>query len=496
VLVHEHLSGSAAAAPDKVALECGARHWTYAELFRAAQGLSGRLVAEGVRPGDRVFVFLPNSVETVVSIFAASMAGACFVVGDPNAVPARITQQIGHCGASVLITAKARLAKLTADASVDVSTLLVDDAEGEASSFWTACAGPAPELAPAVDQGQAAAIIYTSGSTGEPKGATLSHRNIGVVSGSVARYLAQTPDDVVLSVLQLSFGYGLLQLLVTFRTGGTLVLETGPGFPFDLATKLSKRGVTGFAGVPTLFGLLLQLEQLGSLDFSRLRYITNAAAAMPRAFVPRLRAAFPTASIFLMYGQTECLRSSFLPPEEIDTRPESIGKGLAEMEVWLELDGHPVREGEAGELIVGGENVMLGYWNDPERTAEIVSVLPDGRRRLHTGDLFRRDAEGWLYFVGRRDDIIKCRGEKVAPMEIEHILLERSDIAETRVIGVPDDVMGHRIRAEIVLREGRAVTPVELKAFLKPRLEAHKMPHDFVFVAELPKSASGKILRR
>jgi acyl-CoA synthetase (AMP-forming)/AMP-acid ligase II len=342
-----------------------------------------------------------------------------------------------------------------------------------------------------------AAIIYTSGSTGRPKGVTLLHRNIDTAVDSIAEYLENNAGDVILGLLPLSSSYGLLQVLVTFRTSGRVVLEKGLGYPYEIIKRLKEEKVTGFAGAPTMWAILLRLDGLEKEDFSSLRYITNAAAAMPASFVPRLRKIFPSTKIFLMHGLTECLRTTYLPPDEIETRSTSVGSGMTNVELWVEdADGRRLPPGHVGEMIVRGSTVMQGYWNDPEGTAK--ALIP-GRypweKVLRTRDLFTMDEDGYFHFVARSDELIKSRGEKVSPIEVEDVIYTIEGVQEVRVIGVPDAVLGQAIRAEIVLKEGRSLDQQEVKAHCRRFLEDFKVPQSVEFVASLPKTQGGKIKR-
>src|SRR6185436_5952735 len=268
-----------------------------------------------------------------------------------------------------------------------------------------------------------AGLLYTSGSTGSPKGVMHSHRSLATVVRSIARYLGTTGEDVVLSVLPLSFGYGLTQLLPTFLAGGTLVLERSFAFPQVTLQLLAAERCTGFAMVPTIATMLLQ-NDLSRFDLSALRYLTNAGAGIAPELLRDLRSRLPWVRIFPMYGQTECMRATFLPPEEVDRIPASVGRGMPSQEMWVVDDAgrrlSPGKDGCVGELVVRGEHVMLGYWNLPEATEAKLGPEPrPSARVLSTGDLFRVDSEGWYYFVARKDDIIKTRGEKVSPREVE-----------------------------------------------------------------------------
>jgi acyl-coenzyme A synthetase/AMP-(fatty) acid ligase len=310
-------------------------------------------------------------------------------------------------------------------------------------------------------------------------------------------YLQNGPDDVILSVLQLNFSYGILQLLATVRTQATLVLENGFGYPYEVVKQFGKYGVTGFAGAPTIWAMLLQLKDITPGEFATVRYITNAAAAMPAPFVPRLADLFTNAHIYLMHGMTECFRTAYLSPEEALVNPTSIGRPMRNVDLWLEDEnGRRVEAGGAGELVIAGPTLMAGYWNDPEGTEQMMRPHRGAAGlALHSGDLFRTDERGYFYFVARKDDIIKSRGEKVSPVEVEAVIYQLPEVRECRVIGVPDDVLGHRLRAEIILREGMTLEDKQVKAQCIRHLEPFKVPQDVVFVTELPKTAGGKIVR-
>lgn len=342
-----------------------------------------------------------------------------------------------------------------------------------------------------------AAIIYTSGSTGRPKGVTMLHRNIDTAVQSISEYLENNSDDVILGLLPLSSSYGLLQVLVTFMTGGRVVLEKGFGYPYEIIKRIKDERVTGFGGAPTVFAIILKLDGLEKEDFSSLRYITNAAAALPASFIPKLRAVFPKTKLYLMHGLTECLRTTYLPPGEIDARPTSVGRGMTNVELWIEdADGKRLGSGEVGEMIVRSSTVMQGYWNDPEGTAKaLIPGQYPWEKVLRTQDLFTMDDDGYFHFVARSDELIKSRGEKVSPIEVEDLIYTLDAVLEVRVIGVPDAILGQAIRAEIVLKEGRTVTPQEVKAHCRRHLEDFKVPHAVEFVPSLPKTQGGKIKR-
>ena len=293
-----------------------------------------------------------------------------------------------------------------------------------------------------------ACLIYTSGSTGDAKGVMSDHSNVDFASSSIIQYLENDENDIVINLLPLSFDYGLYQLLMTFKFGGTLVLEKGFLFPAAILKKMEQEKVTGFPGVPTIFAVLLQMD-LSPFQLSSLRYITNTAAALPVSHILKLRDKFSGVRLYSMYGLTETKRTLYLPPEELDHRPGSVGIAIPGTEVWLEdEEGNRLPFGRTGELVVRGRHVMRGYWGAPEMTAQRYRPgrIP-GERVCYSGDLFRSDEEGFMYFVSRKDDIIKCKGEKVSPVEIERILYELEGVVEVAAIGVPDPILGQAIKS-------------------------------------------------
>ena len=502
MLLYQYLQHSARRFPGKTALLCGGKGYTYAELSISSDALASYLHREGLTKGERVIIYLENSVEAVIAIFGTLQAGGCIIVVNPTTPPERLAFLIENSGCRFLCMSDAKaeaVRQAEARCARSLRKIIVGTAAGSPGdvSFSDVVreeSGNAPVSLISIDL---AAIIYTSGSTGKPKGVTLTHLNVDTVADSVAEYLENSADDIILCALQLSFGYGLLQLLVTFRTGATLVLEKGYGYPYDLIKKIKEHKVTGFAGAPTLFALLLQLSNLDQEDFSCLRYITNAAAAMPQAFIPKLQKVFPHTRIYLMHGLTEVLRTTFLPPEEIDKRPTSVGRGMKNVELWIEdADGNRLGAGEAGELVVRGANVMQGYWNDPEGTSKVLLPGPyPWERVMHTGDLFTVDAEGFFHFVARMDEVIKSRGEKVSPLEVENVLLAMDEVFECRVIGVPDPILGQAVKAEIVLKDSRTLDEKHVKAHCRLHLEDYRVPQIVQFVEAIPKTQGGKIRR-
>jgi acyl-CoA synthetase (AMP-forming)/AMP-acid ligase II len=502
MLLHEYLTRSARLTPDKVALVCGQVRSTYGELAAAAGSFAGFLVEQGLRKGDRVAVYIDSSPETVIAIFGVLQAGGCLVVINPATQAERLGYILENCNAMSLVCGVEKRAQVQqAVASCSVRPITIWTGAGEKGEEGVGFSRIRTEARPSPDvrliDNDLAAIIYTSGSTGKPKGVTLLHRNLNTAVECIAEYLENNAEDVILGVLPLSSSYGLLQVLVTFWTGGRVVLEKGFGYPYEIIKRMKEEKVTGLAGAPTIWAIILRLEGLEKEDFSSLRYITNAAAAMPASFVPRLRKVFPTTKIFLMHGLTECLRTTFLPPDELETRATSVGRGMRNIELWIEdADGQRLGPGHVGEMIVRGSTLMAGYWNDPEGTAKalIPGPLP-WEKVLRTRDLFRMDEDGYFHFVARSDELIKSRGEKVSPIEVEDVIYTIDAVNEVRVIGVPDPILGQAIRAEIVLKEGRILTAQEVKAHCRRFLEDFKVPQAVEFVSSLPKTQGGKIKR-
>jgi acyl-CoA synthetase (AMP-forming)/AMP-acid ligase II len=340
-----------------------------------------------------------------------------------------------------------------------------------------------------------ATIIYTSGSTGNPKGVMLTHLNMISAATSITTYLENIPDDIIIDVLPLSFDYGLYQVLMAFKFGGTVVLEKSFTYPYEVIKQMVKERVTGFPGVPTIFAILLQMEDFKRYDLSALRYITNTAASLPVEHIRRLRTIFPQARLYSMYGLTECKRVSYLSPEELDHRPGSVGRGMPNEEIWVVNEkGNRVGPGVVGELVVRGSNVMRGYWRDPETTERVLKPGPlPGEKVLYTGDLFKMDEEGFLYFVGRKDDMIKTRGERVSPKEVENAIYGLEGVVEVAVIPVFDDILGQAIKAFVVQRNGYPMTEKDVLRQCKKELEEFAIPKYIEFRASLPKTSSGKI---
>jgi amino acid adenylation domain-containing protein len=499
----EFLRASAVRYPDKTAIVAGGRRLSYAEFDDLSDRLAASLEAHGIRRGDRVLVFMDNCWEAAVSIFAALKAGAVFSPINPSTKADKLGFVMRNCRASAVLT-QAKLAGATAAAIVDapsVQLVVVAGDAGEALpgalSFEDCLSAEPCRIEHRGIDVDLAMLIYTSGSTGRPKGVMMTHRNMEAASGSIAEYLLKGPDDVVLNVLPIAFDYGLYQLLMVVRMGATLVLEKSFAFPQAIFETMRRERVTGFPLVPTMAAMILQMKDLEPGSFPDLRYVTNTAAALPPAHIARLRELWPGVRLYSMYGLTECKRCTWLPPEEIDDRPGSVGIAIPNTEAYIvDDDGRRVPHGTVGELVIRGPHVMQGYWENEEATNAALRPGPyPWERVLHTGDLFRADAQGFLYFVGRKDDIIKSRGEKVAPKEVEAVLHQCPGVAEAVVVGVSDPVLGHAIKALVVTNDP-ALTERDVIRFCAKNLEDFMVPKSVDFRSELPRTDTGKISRR
>ncbi|MBN2070340.1 MAG: AMP-binding protein [Candidatus Krumholzibacteriota bacterium] len=510
MLVHKFLENSAWRLNEKPAIIQGANRYTFGDIDKAANSLAAELQSCGVKYGDRVAVLIDNSIETIISVWGILKAGCIFFVVNPTTKSQKIKYILNDCGASCLIAHRSRW-KAVHDILADIPSLRTVISTGVTD---TGTLSPVPDkirLMPweeVMDNScdsppsiktidiDLAALIYTSGTTGNPKGVMLTHHNMVSASTSITTYLENTENDIILNLLPFSFDYGLYQILMAAQFGGTVVLERSFSYPYAVINSLKKEKVTGFPIVPTISAILLQMQDLDKEDFSFLRYVTNTAAALPISHIEGLQRIFPSTSIYSMYGLTECKRVSYLPPSELARRPDSVGKGMPNEEVYLvdEEDRVIDQPGKIGELVVRGSNVMMGYWNLPKETEERLRPgLYSWEKSLYTGDLFRMDDEGFLYFVSRMDNIIKSRGEKISPKEIENTLYSIEGVLEAAVVGVPDELLGEAIKAYIVLRKGTDLSEKKILSHCARNLEDFMIPKYIEFRESLPKTSTGKI---
>ena len=504
--VEEFLESSAARLPEKTALVAGSRRLSFAEVDRLSDRLAASLVDRGIARGDRVVVFMENSWEAVVSIFAILKAGAVFSPVNPSTKVDKLAYILGNCRAAGIVT-QARLAATVARAIAEVASVRLvvlagsDDAAAPGCLRFEdsiAASKLAPAPVPAGIELDLAMLVYTSGSTGFPKGVMMTHQNVVAAATSITTYLENREDDIILGVLPMSFDYGLYQVLMAMKVGATLVIEKSFAFPQAILNRMAEERVTGLPLVPTMAAMLLQMRDLVPGRLPDLRYVTNTAAALPPAHIARLQELFPSARIFSMYGLTECKRCTWLPPAELSRRPGSVGIAIPGTEAYVvDENGERVGPGVVGELVIRGPHVMKGYWENPEATDRVLRPGPFAWEKvLYTGDAFRTDEEGFLYFIGRKDDIIKTRGEKVAPKEVENVLYAIPGIAEAVVVGVRDPILGLAIKAVVALAPGAPLTEQDIVRHCARHLEDFMVPKMVDFRDALPKTESGKISRR
>lgn len=508
-LLHDSLliNATRADGASRVAIVEEGKPYTYAQLLQAAQGLAATMQARGLQRGDRVAIYMDNTWPCVVSLYATLIAGGAFILVNPQTKTDKLQFILRDSGARLLIS-DGHLA------NVFLPVLPAADALA-----YVICSGELPATRPGkpiepfdeaicrrTDAGHSAptipldlaALIYTSGSTGNPKGVMQTHQAMVFAAGSLIEYLRLSQEDRILCVLPLAFDYGLYQLLMAVTLGATLVLERSFIYPAQIFERMRQRQVTVFPGVPTIYSMLLSAHGRSPLCFPSVTRVTNTAAALPDDYVTRLKEIFPNALIYKMYGLTECKRVSYLEPELAAAKPGSVGKAIPGTEVYLlSADGQPVPCGETGILHVRGPHVMLGYWNRPDLTEHMLrpGKYP-GERVLCTHDHFRMDAEGFLYFVGRTDDIIKTRGEKVSPVEVENALHGIAGIRECAVVGIPDELLGQAIRAYVVLEPGAQLVDKQIRALCATRLENFMVPKEIVFRTELPRTVTGKVSKK
>ena len=509
--LHHLIEDRARSHPDSPALTFKQQTLNYGALWTQVRGVAAGLAELGVAREQRVAVFLDKRIETVAAIFGASAAGAAFVPVNPLLRPAQVGHILRDCDVRVLVTSPERLA-LMRDELASCPTLenvvLVGTRidEGEPAVHyrvhgWERLCGSEHEApTPRVIDLDIAAILYTSGSTGKPKGVVLSHRNLIAGAESVATYLGNTADDVLLAALPLSFDAGFSQLTTAFAVGAHVVLMNYL-LPGDVPRLCVRHGVTGLTCVPPLW--IQIVEQKWPEDArTSLRYFANTGGRMPKPILDKLREVFPSAKPFLMYGLTEAFRSTYLDPAEVDRRPGSIGKAIPGAEILVvRPDGSSCDPGEEGELVHRGPHVALGYWNDPVRTAERFRPVPGRDQPWRTpelavwsGDTVIADSEGFLYFVGREDDMIKTSGYRVSPTEIEEVAYATTLVRDAVALGVEDATLGQRVLLVVAPTADEFDTDALLEE-MKSRLPLYMVPSSVVVRDAIPRSPNGKFDR-
>jgi amino acid adenylation domain-containing protein len=517
VLVHEWLRRAARRTPGKEAIICGSERWTYGRLDAHSDRFAEVLIDLGVRRQDRVAILTGNRPETVVGLYGTLKAGGVFVILDGNTKARRLGYVLENSGAKVLVARIDQAAVVrgaVADHQTDLRIVWVGTGAQPQGctngpcvtwdSAFSPLSGPEGDTYHAATDRFArsididlASLIYTSATTGNPKGVMCTHHNMISAARSIVQYIQNRQDDIILDALPLSFDYGLYQVIMAVMFGGTVVLEPSFVYLHNILKRIAEEKVTGFPIVPTMVAMLLKMRDLSAYDLSRLRYLTNTGAALPVQHIEDLRRLLPHVKIFSMFGLTECKRVGYLEPAQLDRRPGSVGKAMPNCEAFVvDENGKEVGSGEVGELVIRGSNVMQGYWNDPEMTANVYGPGPyPASRWLHSGDDFRRDEDGFLYFLGRKDDMIKTRGERVSPKEVENVVCEMADVAEAAVVGVRDEILGQAIKVFVVSRTDNLDEKAVFRHCVQ-RLEPFMVPKYVEVVGELPRTAHGKVSKR
>jgi acyl-CoA synthetase (AMP-forming)/AMP-acid ligase II len=502
----EALLFSARKYPSKTAVIIKTKEYSYSNLKESAEESANHLIIAGIKKGDRVAVYMNNSWQSVVSIYGITLAGAAFLVINPQTRADKLQYILNDSGAKILISdsilsneLSQALRGITGVQELIISGdnnkitrfpgIKLEDFENILNKNYSGC------VLPRIIPNDLAALIYTSGSTGFPKGVMMTHQSMVFTSWSLIEYLRLSEEDRILLLLPFAFDYGLYQLIMAITVSGSLIVEQSFTFQTSVYKQIEMFKPTVFPGVPTIYAMMIATNKKTGLSFDCIKKVTNTAAALPAEFIPDIKKIFPKALIFKMYGLTECKRVCYLEPELIDVKPDSVGKAIPGTEVFLlSPEGNPVPSGERGILHIRGPHVMLGYWHNEELSKEMLKrgSLP-WDRVLCSNDWFKMDEDGFLYFLGRTDDIIKTRGEKVSPAEIENIIYKIDGIKEVAVIGIPDEIMGESIIAFVTTHCQLQIGEKEIQKECMSHLELFMVPQHIIFLNEMPKSANSKI---
>lgn len=503
--VADLLTTSAAAFPEKPAAIHHERTITFGELYERVQRFAAGLKAGSLPPGSRMAILCENSIEYVIAYFASFAAGLITVPVDTSLAPDKIRYILKDCDARVLFAQgkfRRHLAGIV-DGLDNLQTVICDQSMEKLNIPYekklmsdlmpdNLTVAPPSKIThdPGTTDHDLAAFFYTSGSTGVSKGVMLSHKNLVSNTLATVEYLRLQPGETVMTILPFYYIYGNSLLLTHIACGGAVVIDNRFMYPEVVLDEMEARQVSGFSGVPSHFMILLNQSTFSQRKLKHLRYFTQAGGAMAPEVIRQVMSVFPDKELWIMYGQTEASpRVTYLPPEKLSEKLGSIGIEVPGVTVEiLDESGNPVLTGETGEIVASGDNIMLGYLNQPEETAQ---VLKNGK--LYTGDLARQDKDGYIYITGRRREIIKAGGNRVSAKEVEERILEHEAVAEVAVFGVPDDVLGEAIKAVVVLQEGESLESKNIQTFVQQKLAVHKVPKYVSFTTELPKLNSGKV---
>ena len=492
MLVDDLLRASAKRHPNKVAIVHRNEHLAYSELDRLSDALARWLMQGGVNKGDRVAIFIENSAEYVLSFFAVLKAGAIAVPVDTQVVSRELAFYLEDCSVGLVLTDTRRSAFVEESLRNVVnppSVMIVDKSSLEKDNRGR---GAVDLSAVRCDLEDLASIIYTSGTTGKPKGVMLSHANLVANANSIVEYLHLRPDDRMMVVLPFSHSYGTSLLTTRVKIGGTLVIDNRFAYPNAVLEAMDREEVTGFAGVPSHYAMLLRKSALHKYKLPKLKYVTQAGGSLASSMIQEFTEILPHVKFYVMYGQTEAsARLSYLEPDLLGAKLGSIGKAIPGVELdVLDENAEEVSPGETGEIVARGKNVMVGYWDSPEETTAVLRG-----DRLFTGDLARVDENGFIYIVGRNKDMMKSGGNRISPLEVEEIVCQFTGVSECAAVGIPDELLGEAIKLLVVLDELAAVTEKDIEDFCKENLASYKVPKQIEIVPSLPKTASGKTKR-
>ena len=505
MLIHDYLINSAKRFPDKEAIIAGDRKASYGDILRDSYNVASWLIENDLKVGDRVAILLDEPVEYVKSYFGIMLAGGVVVAMNTQPSVKGLRYQLNNCQVSFLLTQQ-KFMSFIKELSGQVQSLVKIAIHGCNDNSLAEIPFSAIELddvlsgtncgvakLPKCSSDHLAQIIYTSGTTGEPNGVMLSHSNLVANTNSIVEYLNLTSDDRVMAVLPFFYSYGNSLLLTHFAVGGSLVVNQHFLYPNVILDEMVKEEVTGFSGVPSTFAILLNRSSFRDYKFPKLRYVTQAGGAMSPKLAHQIKEIVPDTDVYIMYGQTEAsARLSYLEPKELFTKAGSIGRAIPGVTLNLfGSDGKDVGIGEIGEIVAQGKNIMAGYWESPEKTEQVLRE--DG---LWTGDLAKKDEEGFLYIVSRKSEMIKSGAHRISPKEIEEVILENSSVHEVAVIGLDDEILGESIKACIVLKEDAECKERDMIKHCRRLLPQYKVPHKIEFISELPKTVSGKVRKK
>jgi len=513
-LLHSLLFNQAKLRPDSIAIEYKQEKISYQDLSILTSDFAGGYSSMGLSKGSRVGIFLAKQVETITAMFGTLLAGGSIVPVNPILKSNQVEHILCDCDVSILITSKSRLLQLegvigNCPALKRIVLVDFDDSIDSnqypkpVSSWQDFCQQYNAENTPTIIESDLAAIFYTSGSTGKPKGVVLTHHNMRVGAESVAQYQNNTEQDKILAVLPFSFDYGFSQITTAMVSGASVILLDYL-LPKDVIKTLERTKATGLAGVPPLWMQITKLAWPDSIK-DHLRYITNSGGAMPQSTLSILKDKLPNTDIYLMYGLTEAFRSTYLPPDQVNIRPTSMGKAIPNAEIFvINSNGEECKPSEEGELVHRGPLVAQGYWNDPIKTSERYKPLPpsliDGRTvtelAVWSGDSVKKDEEGYLYFVSRTDEMIKTSGYRVSPTEVEESLLLLDNVSEAVAMGIPHSELGHAIVVVATSNSKSEDLVKEITSSLRKQLPVYMLPQKIFIRDELPRNANGKFDRK